>query len=520
MDVGLPYVPVAQWETFFRPHLWGFFVDLDTGLSWVWCFQALALILSCYLFLTRVLGTQRWHATGISLFLYFNPFIQFWSLAGSLFISYGFLAMWAIDQLSQNHGFSRLRTLLTLSLGYLGISIALLFYPAYAIPVAWVLIAYSIPYVIQKPSLLLSLSIALGTAFTFLFIYYFQHQEVIDAFRNTSYPGARFVTGGNQSIIAFFSNLLYSVRHGHPQEAGANLCEAAHFYHFFPVLPALAWAKRRELSITHSRTLSAFLILSGFILSFNWWGLPRFLAQITGAFLVPESRTTLAWGLIVPILLGVVSKTTSNTPSSAQPREAWLVRSVAALFVIGSLYWTFLSSTKAELSAIIWLGIICCVTALMVFRSFKAQIFALLVIAIFGTAFFNPVSLRGTTHAIENSIIIKTNSQLKLCTDCIVVTKSNTLSNIPRMIPVRSVGGTTPYPNTFWISLLDPNKLYSQIWNRYATVIINEDQQPSSAPLQLLNADQYQVTNRYLRSRVNEKYKLTELIEPTELTEK
>ena len=497
VDVGLPYVPVAQWETLFRPHLWGFFVDLDTGLSWVWCFQALALILSCFLFLSRVLGTARWHATGISIFLYFNPFIQFWSLAGSLFISYGFLAMWVIFQLSRTPAVGKLSLALSIGLAYLAIALALLFYPAYAIPVVWVVFAFAAVYIIPKPSMLMPLGLSVALTGTFLVSYYFRHQEVIDAFRNTSYPGARFITGGTQPIITFFSNLIFSIRHGHPKEAGANLCEAAHFYHFFPLLPLMVLYNFRSLSQESKRIFISISAMSAFILAFCWIGFPKTLAQLSGAFLVPEARTAIAWGLIMPTLLGFAglnAQTYLTQNRRLQPTALTLIW----LSLLGLAALTHPSSREA--ASMIWSGICLSVGVVLIWAPSRATVGTLCLLAILSTSYFNPISLRGTHAAIERASKIQDLKQQAKSADYLIASSSQLQLNILRMVPIKSFGGTVPYPNRTWIELIDPEKRMQQIWNRYGDVVIATSN--SSSSIKLHNSGSYEVNQAWLEERL------------------
>src|SRR6266545_7506635 len=143
--------PYRDWSAVFKPHNWAFFIlPFDNAFAFKWWFIGYLLVLSCYFFIISLLPKKRLWAALISLTIFFNPFVQWWYLSGtmaplyySLFAATVFMRLFSAK--------NRLRMVLWGGLlAYLVTCFALIFYPPFQIPCAIVMGGFAIGYLYKK----------------------------------------------------------------------------------------------------------------------------------------------------------------------------------------------------------------------------------------------------------------------------------------------------------------------------------------------------------------------------------
>jgi len=212
--------PYKNWTIIFKPHLLTFFVlPFAYAYAFMWWFLAFLLIVSCYFFILSLLPKKRAIAAGISLCLFFSPFVQWWyqyiTLAPifyTLFIIVVVIKLWE----SKNN---RDKLLWLLILSYLLTAFSIILYPPFQIPCVLVAVFFLVAIFIEKGYFtdqvilkkgikltVVSLIIFAVCIFSFLNI----NKTAINATRQSVYPGKRTSTSGHFDAEAFFANFLDS----------------------------------------------------------------------------------------------------------------------------------------------------------------------------------------------------------------------------------------------------------------------------------------------------------------------
>jgi hypothetical protein len=313
--------PNRHWSTLFKPYNWSFFIaPLENALAFKWWFRAGTLLIATYLLLLLLTKRNLFLSITGSILLFFSPFIQWWYAAQVMEpITYGFLALYFAIRILNYETKKRL-LIYSLALLYSMIAFALAFYPAFQIPILYVVIACFMGYILTnwqtvktkiKPSAF-ALTASLIIAVTTLGLYYFSVKETIESIMNTSYPGARFINGGAFSLVHFLSGpydfLLQFDGSRVPINFG-NQSEAASFIFIviyiilLPIIFYYCYTKLRlkeKFNYIHLTLLVLFLVN----IAFTFFGFPDFLAKITLLYLVPENRLIIGDGIIA--FLGII----------------------------------------------------------------------------------------------------------------------------------------------------------------------------------------------------------------------
>jgi len=217
-DVSTTDVPYKEWSTIFKPQNLAFFVlPFENAFAFKWWFMAYLLILSCYLFVLKILPGKRLFASLLSIALFFSAFIQWWytyGTLGSLYYSL-FIGVAVLSLVSSKTKKSKI--LFAILLTYLSACFILVLYPPFQVACGIVMATFLIGYLasmrrarervfnIQNIVLVgISLLISLLIAGTFIFT----RLDVVKTIGNTVYPGKRSAQSGKFFIRHFFSSHL------------------------------------------------------------------------------------------------------------------------------------------------------------------------------------------------------------------------------------------------------------------------------------------------------------------------
>lgn len=304
----LASLPTSTWFEIFRPHLWGYHLfGPERGLAWFSLGRALAVLLGFYLtlwLLTR--GNCSLSAIG-SLWLFYSTFVQWWFsnvLGDCLSLSLlCFPAFCAILRCKQKSSIA----LATLVFTLLAVGFAITLYPAFQIPLAYVLGGAAITYVMieqdrerlwlhwkfKAACIVVSLLICGACIGAFIF----DTLPTIKTIMATAYPGARFMTGGGGTVLRLVSGIAdpLSVETRFPLQWG-NVCEATSFLLLWPVvLIQLLVGKPRSDSLLRAVVPSILVVVA-----FSVWYLfemPEIIAKLSLLSQVPANRSLLAIGI-------------------------------------------------------------------------------------------------------------------------------------------------------------------------------------------------------------------------------
>lgn len=237
--------PYKEWSILFKPHNWAFFaLPFDNAFAFKWWVIGYLLILSCYFFILALFPGRRLWATLLSLALFFNPFVQWWYLFGTMApLYYSLFAAVAFIKIFESK--TRAHAILWGALlAYLLTCFALILYPPFQIPCALVMTGFALGYLykkfrdmprklfLQKLGIIAAAGlVAVGIAFVFLQT----RHDIVDTMKNTVYPARRIASSGMN--YAYEKTFSAPLAFGLPAISGIfSVTKWSNTAHFLPSL--------------------------------------------------------------------------------------------------------------------------------------------------------------------------------------------------------------------------------------------------------------------------------------------
>ena len=291
----------------YRPLTWGYLLlgSVSAGLTVSTIGAAILMFLLSFDFF-MLLSKNRKLSFAFACVLVFSPFVQWWT-SYDLFIA-GFALLLA------GHRYLTTESLKTKILSALVVVIfagnfALLLYPAWQVPMAYILLGALIWIILTNrkeiklkakvdiPIIGCALLVLLGSA-----VYlYFQSAGAVQEMMNTVYPGTVRVNNTMDTNRLYLTNLNMFSPYTTQYVFGGNQSEAADFITFFPVGIILC-----IFAMIRNRKADSFsiimIILSAFLGAFSFLNMPEILRKVTLMSFTMGSRV-LPWFGFVQILL-------------------------------------------------------------------------------------------------------------------------------------------------------------------------------------------------------------------------
>jgi hypothetical protein len=516
--------PVAHGAILFRPALWGYFVGADTGLAWMWWFELFGLIGVWSCVFVWVGRGRTALACAAAVFLAYSPFFQFWSLnAAPGVIFTGLIVLGGQLVLA-----SRRRRGVVLGsalLAWATVCFGLVLYPPYMAVLAQVGVILGLagawssravwgvrrsggaagPFehdhgvgtrlAAWRIGALVGVAVVVAAAGC---LFFFTTRDTIELVGQTVYPGHRIATGGNVPYWRLFNSNLALAWFAPDYGPLHNICEAASFPLFFPVIGAalaLRWwqSGRRPDPLALALTLYCCGIWV-----YQQWGLPDWLARVTLLSHASAPRTVLGTGLADVLLLVRFLSEPARGNSGRVGR--WEAAAIAAAW--GAALVTVAWRLTSELRGVPFAPL--CVSAaanaiaayaVLTVRRPAVLMAGLASAAVLATAWFNPLARGGSDYLRENelsSTILEIDASL--AGESVWVTYgSPKLPNLIWALGVRSLNGTHAAPQFDLWRTLDPAGRHDHVYNRYAHVEFTAAP-IDHARIQLLRLDTVRVT--------------------------
>jgi len=327
-------IPNRDWSTAFKPYNLPFLVlDVEHAFAARWWLLALLILLPAYGLMLLLTGRMAL-AILFSLALYLSPFIHWWYLVITLAtVGLGLFALACF--LAAQYRASRIWRMVFLAGSAYGlVGFALVFYPPFQVPVALVLAAVGVGWVIaqrsegRSPSLggvagdLAAVGLASGVV---LALFYLSHKSTIAAITGTVYPGRRRITGGHGSLLQLFSAPfdLAVASHGATLSPASNESELSSFVMLAPfVLLQLFRLRLRDLASRHLIPLVAAGAAFATLLVWYFISLPGVIAKVLFLDRVPPSRAVVGIGLADLLVVFFFLSTRPNGPAAAAAAAA------------------------------------------------------------------------------------------------------------------------------------------------------------------------------------------------------
>lgn len=466
--------PVKNIMSIFRPFLCGFLIlDPAKGLAFYWTARIVSLFLVSLMFFMMITGNKKLLSGLGALMVTFAPAVQWWisPIGISEMLIFGQLAILMLYQYMNNNNFLKrflfLFVIYICSGGYI-----LVLYPAWQVPFAyvfggaalWVILENRKKCSIKMKDFLSILFFILLLMISFLYIYN-KSADTIYAIMNTVYPGKRFETGGGMITELFRSwgNIFFAVK---DVLLNANVCESSSFIDLFPIGLILSlWIIFKE------KVRDSFLILMSVCVFFiGFWcffGLPKFLADISLMKTSPASRTLVVFGFAnILLLIRALSLVKTSMSFKKTLFISFVLANIAVVSSI-SLYGMYL--TPGMILIIVILSFVIFFSSLQI-KLNKVFIAIIIVVVLFSGLFVNPIqSGIGGVDETQLAIAIR---EINFNKKGLWMMEGNNfyISNYIIMQGASTINSTNTYPNTALWRKFDKDGKYESIYNRYCHV--------------------------------------------------
>lgn len=471
--------PVLHYVALFRPHLWGYFLGRDLGLAWHWWSLLLGLFYSSFLCFLLVSGGRFFVSLSGALLIAYSPFFQFKSLEYAeiaIFAALVFVALMHVLFASS----WRQRVACSLILAWSAGGLALNFYPPSQISLGYLLVFLSAGFLLRHRARLraqeqwghrlICVAGGVGLAAAAVGTFAVQEWPILQIINHTVFPGQRFVTGGDYPCWRVFTNNFFLQFFLQDNLPGTNISEYGSFLFFFPVLGGWAvyrmWRDQQIDFLVVSTLLFCFALVAFAIVGFPTW-----LSAVTLMSKVPPNRSMVALGVANAALLCAVA----GSPQTKNPADPALLVITACWGIFLLLVARSIAETYPSLApgALVLPAAVLTVLAYGLFqeRFREGSIFALALISIGATVWFNPLVRGGSAFLYRNPLATRMRALSAHNHSARWATFGGMFyADYPRLLGLPALNGTHPYPQFALWARLDPEGRFVDQYNRYAHV--------------------------------------------------
>jgi hypothetical protein len=505
----LAAVPVKGSVASLQPKFLGFaLLDLDRGFSWWWAYKTIGLVAAFFwllMLLTR--GNTLFSILG-ALWIYVSSFTQWWlsSNLAEIMIAFALATVGGYYLLFAH----RRRWIVTggVLAVYAAVNLVLHLYPPFILPLAYLgvfilagectrpgataRIASSLRF--RAVVVVATVTVIAGALTLFLI----EAQSTIEAMMATVYPGKRVAVPGSMPIWRVMYAWFEAYRFGEDSyPAGLiNASEASSFVILAPI--AVLVFHFRSLVRRENAALLGLLLYSALVLAWMCVPLPsmaRNIAMLMGWGWSPPARSMVGLGLASILACTVVaSSVASQAPGLREPNERrWLPFFAAAC--IGVFGWGLRQVVPAFASSmVIAAGMFTAfaLTSAMVNGSRGRFALGVALLLVPGLA-VNPL-MSGLSSVMEKPILVAAKQAGGRSADRWVVVGDFVFAQGLKAIGLDVLNGSHMVPDMRKLDVLDPANAYSEVWNRYAHVIIKSSPSTKRPLFDLVQPDLYTVS--------------------------
>lgn len=494
--------PVLDFTLIGKPFIWGYILfGNSVGLSWYWCSKIILYLLVGFE-MFRILTRSDYLALFSSVVLVFSPVLQWWLAphmyqvffwASTLFVvGYYFFTVQSIQK-------KILFSILAIC-SLTGFVIAI--FPSLQVGLGLLMLVLLIAQLIQdkhsiqwgRPLIYQVIAVIVVTG-AVLGIFFVESHEAISLLNNTVYPGHRVSLGGTYGIHSLFTNPSVALT-PFLDPTDSNACEMSTFNHLgvlcFITFPYLAILNRKANS---EKPMAVGYALMGAILIeslFMVIGFPEFLAKLTlfsyinrmdmvygfTAFLltiwsvnqIHQLRKYISWrtGLLISVVFAVIYVLTVNSYVDTGLRG-----------VVGRKFYYLVCFLFAFMGFVL-------------FTNWRRLFFPMFACwTVISGMLVNPVvvgveSITNHDLVIEGQKLASENPGSRWITTNSLTTQELLLAN-----GIKVLNGVNFYPDLEKWHAIDSQGEYSDIYNRYAHILVNLTPDPTN--LKLLYPDAFQL---------------------------
>jgi len=478
---------VADPIVLFRPPAWGFFIGPDFGMGWCWGVYVFGFIAAFHLLFMEISGGRSALSLVAAVALLFSPFFQFWGLNSAFLassVAFGVVAAHRLAFATHRHE----KWLYGIGLGWSAGAFSLTLYPPFQVVMGYFGLFTLVGLILRslkrgrairwdRDRILGSLAALLLLGFAPLHLFQIA-REAIQLTENTIYPGQRFTSGGTSTLWRIFSNNVFPHFFVRASQAfGGNICEAASFILFFPLVLSVLVQKRNRNAFAADPLLISLFAYVALLLGWNLLGIPEALARFSLLSKAPEYRTAIGFGVadmaIVVALLG--SPAVDALRFRSKPRRAAFFAAM-----LSPLLLLFLAVGRQDpqffgSGALLQIALLVSAQLAIGFLLARKSPTALLVFAalnVLSTGWFNPVVHGGFDQIWNNPVSAKIREldAARGGRSSWIVFDDLVVGQLPPMLGARSLASVQFQPQTRFWSVLDPEHRQASAYNRFAHI--------------------------------------------------
>lgn len=468
--------PVLDIGIIFKPFYWGYLLlGAERGLSFYWNIRLICLLLLSFDFAMLITDNKRFLSLLFSLLVSFSPCVQWWAATGieDLLIT-GFAAVILINRYLCTTNY-KIRVIYALLLTWCGVIYALVLYPAWIVPIAYVLLAVLIPvFILNRKRITLSLkdagivaSVLLLAAVSLGYVF-IKSKEAVQLIMNTVYPGKRVgsSTYGWQCLFLYPSGLFSTFKQDFP---GTNVCEISSFISFFPV--GLILFIRNTIKRRKADAISTGLVIvSVFMALYCHAGLPESILTIT---LLKYSTTgrTLPILMLAQIMLLFREIAVSGDIKTTKSVSIFSVVVAAAVVYFSSSLLEGFYSLSMQMILVVLMYTVCIASLEIGNHPELIKTFGVCIafVVLIGGVFVNPIQ-QGAKEVLNNQMTQTVAPVVEKDPDGRWIVEGSLRANAILPAGARTINCTNIYPNMELWHKIDENGEYEDVYNRYAHV--------------------------------------------------
>lgn len=488
-------VPTKTLFSIFRPTNFFFYVSNETELSYsfYWWSEMGLMIICLYLLLLEITNKNLFISILGSSILFLTPFFHWWNQFSCItWISLGIFFYLKI---------LKEKNLLKMGLYGIGftyslICFALILYPPFQIPLAYVALSIGIASIITNwkniktnwkyilPIIIVSFFITILSVLLFFNTY----KEVIEITTNTVYPGARFVQAGAGNLYHLFDGFYNLLLQKDSNIAPfGNQSESSNFFLIFP--PLILWVfLKNTISYIKSKKidiLGVFLsVCLIFFLVFYLIPLPDVFSKYFLFYMVPPQRFFIGIGFASYLLIfHYLSKIPLYKDHTKIENVSIIVLSLLfgiftffvgiSLYQISPDFFKYPGIISPELK-IFFVSIFALLLIYLMIKGYKKYFLLLLLLFAFVSAvLINPL-YKGLKPLIGTDLAKYIQELSKNDTSKWVGYNSLALSQYALSNDASIINGAHTYPQFEIWRQIDSKEEYKDIYNRFAYVLVSE----------------------------------------------
>ena len=474
-------LPVANLTIISHPLQWGFLLfGAEYGYSWYWSMKMILLILVSIELVMIVTNKDELLSLAGGIFIGLAPCMVWW-LSTSVVEAYIFGASIIVlfNKYIENIENYKIKMKVLIAFGMIIVipAFAMTLYPAYQIPLAYLIFAFlliifitnikkikKIDYIIMAVTLIIALLIIV------YFIIVSWNDILIEI--NTVYPGARFETGGQLNIsnlVQYCINLFLPINTTVPYSNASEI--STYIYPFVGTIILLIYTlTNTEFRVKDNKLLISLTIV--FIFMF-WWcyiGFNDIMAKITFLYTSQASRTNLVLGLAGALLSLLLIKKHENKKIFNKSQTiilSTIITIVTYIVLKNSIYYSYFSIIKLEIALLTVFAL----TYSLLSINKNCYCFIIIIIALVSGATVNPI-VSGIKIFNESEIYSEIQKIEQSDEGALWIGNSNISGQFLMATGIKVLNGINVYPNFDWLNIVDSEKKFEEVYNRYAHISI------------------------------------------------